>query len=184
MSKLLYVTSNAGKFAEASLILGADAIERVDFELPELQGEPEEIVAAKVAIAFEKFKAPLLVEDVSLHCDALNGFPGPYIKDMLKKIGEKGVFEVAQAMGNPRAQVVCTVGYLSAELNSPLIASGALQGTLVAPKGTSRFGKYSWNPIFVPEGHSKTFGEFSLEEQSQISMRRVALDKMRALLKT
>lgn len=49
-------------------------------DLPELQGEPEEISLEKCRIAAKIAKGPVMVEDTSLCFNALNGLPGPYIK--------------------------------------------------------------------------------------------------------
>lgn len=62
-----------------------------DIDLPEYQGEPEEIVKAKCALAAEHIKGPVIVEDTSLCFNALGGMPGPYIKWFLQKVGPSGM---------------------------------------------------------------------------------------------
>ena len=54
--KIDYVTSNDGKFKEAQLILSGWVLERVNLELPELQGEREEISKAKAKSALDILK--------------------------------------------------------------------------------------------------------------------------------
>lgn len=49
-------------------------------DLPELQGEPDEVSRAKCALAAEQVKGPVMVEDTSLCYNALGGLPGVYIK--------------------------------------------------------------------------------------------------------
>ena len=49
-------------------------------DLPELQGEPEEISAEKCKLAASQVGGAVIVEDTSLCFNALNGLPGPYIK--------------------------------------------------------------------------------------------------------
>ena len=49
-------------------------------DLPELQGEPDEVSKAKCALAAEQVKGPVMVEDTSLCFNALGGLPGVYIK--------------------------------------------------------------------------------------------------------
>lgn len=49
-------------------------------DLPELQGEPEEISKEKCKIAAKIVNGPVMVEDTSLCFNALHGLPGPYIK--------------------------------------------------------------------------------------------------------
>jgi inosine triphosphate pyrophosphatase len=49
-------------------------------DLPELQGEPEEVSSEKCVLAAQKVQGPVLVEDTSLCYNALGGLPGVYIK--------------------------------------------------------------------------------------------------------
>ena len=49
-----------------------------------------------------------------------------------------------------------------------------------SPQGERGFG---WDPIFIPEGFTKTWGEMSPEEQKETSMRRMVLKKLEAFLK-
>ena len=49
-------------------------------DLPELQGEPDEISREKCRLAAEQVGGAVIVEDTSLCFNALNGLPGPYIK--------------------------------------------------------------------------------------------------------
>ncbi len=49
-------------------------------DLPELQGEPEEVSREKCKLAAEQVKGPVMVEDTSLCYNALGGLPGVYIK--------------------------------------------------------------------------------------------------------
>ena len=50
------------------------------FDLPELQGEPEDVAAAKCKLACKGLEGPVIVEDTSLCFNALGGLPGVYIK--------------------------------------------------------------------------------------------------------
>lgn len=81
---LTFVTGNAKKLEEVKKILG-DSLkgyrlvsQKVD--LPELQGDPAEVSAAKCKLAAQQVKGAVMVEDTSLCYNALNGLPGVYIK--------------------------------------------------------------------------------------------------------
>ena len=71
-----------------------------DIDLPEYQGEPEEIAEKKCKLAAEHIGGPVLTEDTSLCFNALGGMPGPYIKWFLSKIGPEGntVFNIISAL--------------------------------------------------------------------------------------
>ena len=62
----------------------------VDVDLPEFQGEPDEVAREKCKLAAERLKCPVVTEDTSLCFNALGGLPGPYIKWFLKKLGPEG----------------------------------------------------------------------------------------------
>ncbi len=58
---------------------------------------------------------------------------------------------------------------------------GICKGTIITePRGTGGFG---YDPIFVPEGYDKTFGELPPEIKNQLSHRGKAVSKMIAFLK-
>ncbi|GFO04715.1 inosine triphosphate pyrophosphatase [Plakobranchus ocellatus] len=91
--RLVLVTGNKNKLKEFLQIAGEDfpyKVEIQDFDLPEYQGEPEEIIRAKCELAREQVNGPVIVEDVSLCFNALGGMPGPYIKWFLKSVGPAG----------------------------------------------------------------------------------------------
>lgn len=61
-----------------------------DVDLPEYQGDPDEVARAKSDLAAKEIKGPLITEDTCLCFNALGGMPGPYIKWFLQKIGPEG----------------------------------------------------------------------------------------------
>ncbi|CAN6476944.1 unnamed protein product [Victoria cruziana] len=87
-----FVTGNAKKLEEVRAILGHYIpFQSLKLDLPELQGEPEEISKEKARLAARKVNGPVLVEDTCLCFNALGGLPGPYIKWFLQKIGHEGI---------------------------------------------------------------------------------------------
>ena len=72
-------------------------IRQLDIDLPELQGNPEDIVRGKLKLALEKakkLKGPILLEDTSLCFNAYGGLPGAYIKYFLKSIKPEGLYKM------------------------------------------------------------------------------------------
>lgn len=61
-------------------------LESIKLDLPELQGEPEEVSRAKCKLAAKEVTGPVMVEDTSLCFNALGGLPGVYIKVLLRQI--------------------------------------------------------------------------------------------------
>lgn len=59
---------------------------------------------------------------------------------------------------------------------------GEMSGTIAPkPRGEKGFG---WDPVFIPEGNEKTWGEMDVLEQDETSMRKIALKKLEVYLTT
>lgn len=179
--KIEYVTSNAGKFEEAQHVLEGWDLEQVSIDLVEIQGDRQEIIRAKAYEALCILERPLIVEDVSVYCSALNGLPGPYIKAFLQLLGPDGIADLIHRYDDHHAQVICTVAFIKPG-GDPICFEGMIEGAIVKARGSTKHGNLSWNGNFQPKGSEKTFGELSMKELSNISMRRMALEKLKAYL--
>ena len=161
------VTGNRGKIAEARLALGKE-IEAVEVDLPEIQSlDLLEILQGKAEAAWEMVRRPLVVEEAGLDLVALNGFPGPLVKWMLTAVGAEGIAKTAHALGDPRALARCALLYRDSERT--VVAEGSTAGTLVLP-GRGRHG-FGWDPVFLPEGETRTFAELEGREKDAVSHR-------------
>jgi len=151
----------------------------------------------------------VLADDSGLEVDALNGAPGVYSArfaaldtgkeanstaeennaKLLRLLGgvpiEKRTarFRCVMALTpRPGAQIqnaspVCAAN--EAELATELF-EGVCEGHLeLAPRGRGGFG---YDPLFVPNGYSETFGELGEETKNQLSHRAMALQKLRSRL--
>lgn len=177
--QLYFITGNEDKFREASQIIAN--LEQLNIDLPEIQHiDARMIIKAKLEEAYKHKQASFIVEDVSLYLDCLKGLPGPLIKWFLKTIGNTGLFELTEKLDNNRAEAKAIVGYARNEAEIEYF-EGVIQGTIVSPRGEDGFG---WDPIFVPDGHKKSFAEMSEEEKNKLSMRRLALEKLKNYLNT
>ncbi|XP_065777601.1 inosine triphosphate pyrophosphatase isoform X3 [Muntiacus reevesi] len=91
--KIVFVTGNAKKLEEVIQILGDKfpcTLVAQKIDLPEYQGEPDEISIRKCQEAARQVQGPVLVEDTCLCFNALGGLPGPYIKWFLEKLKPEG----------------------------------------------------------------------------------------------
>ena len=161
------VTANPGKLAEARRLAGR-LFEAVDLDLPEIQSlDLHEVLAAKAEEAWRRIGRPLVVEEAGLELAALNGFPGPLVKWMLQAVSAAGLAKAAAAFGDPRATARCALLYRDAERT--VVAEGVTEGTLVLPpRGGHGFG---WDPVFLPDGGDRTFGELEGIEKDAVSHR-------------
>jgi len=156
-------------------------VEQMAMDLEEIQElDPHKIIAAKLfeARATLHHGSALMVEDTSLYIDGMNGLPGPFIKWFMHAVGNEGVYTMAKAMGNGSAVARTIIGY-SDEQGKMHFFEGETQGTIVSPRGESNFGRSGWDPIFLPEGRDKTYGEIDAEIKNKISQRSKALQKLK-----
>src|SRR3989344_3037363 len=174
---LYFITGNKNKFSEVKAII--PIVEQLDIDLPEIQAlDAKEIIRAKLLGALDYKKEEFIVEGTSLYFDCLNGLPGPLIKWFMKTIGNKGLSDIAEKLANGKAQAKTMIGYAK-EKDDIHFFEGVVEGKIVQPQVASGFG---WDPIFLPDGHTKTFAEMDKTEKNEISMRRMALDKLREFL--
>lgn len=113
----VFVTENAKKLEELKQILGPSFpidIISSKIDLPELQGEIDEICKKKCLEASSMVKGPVIVEDTCLCFNALKGLPGPYIKWFLGNLGPEGLFRLFAGFDDKTAKaIICTFAYHS-----------------------------------------------------------------------
>ena len=178
MELITFITGNASKAEYLSRYFDMP-VEHIDLDLPEIQSlDLEAVVRDKAARAFEIVKKPVLVEDVSLAFNSLNGLPGPLIKWFLHSLGNEGLCKLADRHADRSAE--CKVMFGLADYSGIHIFEGKVEGMIASkPKGAAGFG---WDPIFIPLGHDKTRGEMNDQEKHESGMRRIALEKLKTYL--
>jgi len=182
LEELVFVTSNLGKLREAEAVLGVRLDHRA-LDLPEIQSlDLEEIVSNKAAIAFERIKRPVLVEDTSLELVGLGGFPGPLVRWLLTSVGADGICKICKTFGDANAVVRCIA--CASDGNKDILGVGVVEGRItLCPRGTFGFG---WDSAFMPNlpkshpSHGCTYAEIEDKEKNQISHRKKAFDALRA----
>ncbi|KAJ6944137.1 inosine triphosphate pyrophosphatase-like isoform X1 [Populus alba x Populus x berolinensis] len=173
-----FVTGNAKKLEEVRAILGQTVpFQSLKLDLPELQGEPEEISKEKARLAAVEVKGPVLVEDTCLCFNALKGLPGPYIKWFLQKIGHEGLNNLLMAYEDKSAYALCAFSFALGPDAEPITFLGKTLGKIVAARGPNDFG---WDPIFQPDGYQQTYAEMPKDEKNKISHRSRALDLVKS----
>jgi inosine triphosphate pyrophosphatase len=177
--QLIFVTGNEGKLREAREILAGFSILNSRLDVPELQGDHRSIAKAKAESAFEQVKKPVFVEDTCLIFDEFGELPGPYIKDFVRHIGVGRMPLLLEGFSSNKAKAICTIAYK--DTSEAMLFEGVCEGKIVSAKGESGF---AWDPIFMPEGHDKTFAEMRSDEKNAISHRRKAFEKFRKYLES
>ncbi|XP_068095999.1 inosine triphosphate pyrophosphatase isoform X1 [Hyperolius riggenbachi] len=176
---VVFVTGNAKKLEEVIQILGDKFPYKLvakKIDLPEYQGEPDEISIQKCKEAVKQIQGPVVVEDTCLCFNALGGLPGPYIKWFLEKLKPEGLHQMLAGFEDKSAFALCTFAYSSGNLDEPvLLFKGKTPGHIVSPRGPRDFG---WDPCFQPDGYEKTYAELPKEVKNSISHRYKALKEM------
>ena len=174
-----FATKNENKLREVGEILGR-SLEQISVELFEPQGvKVEDVVCEKAEDAFHKTGKFVLVEDTSLEFVAWNGLPGALIKWFLDTTGNEGILKMLSGETNRAAIAKTAVGFFDGAQARVFVGeiSGMVPETI---RGTGGFG---WDPIFIPDGYEKSFAEMTSAEKNAISMRKLALERMKAELK-
>src|SRR6478609_5542591 len=186
--RIVIATHNAGKareLAELFAIVGVETVSAAELGIdePEETGKSfAENATLKAEAAAKSSGLPAVADDSGLEVSALGGAPGIYSarwggphKDFALAM-ERVNRELEASGSNDRtAKFVCVLAY--ARPNAETIAMrGAIVGTLTwPPRGTRGFG---YDPIFVPDGYSETFGEMDPDRKNFISHRMRAFERL------
>ena len=179
--RLVLASHNKGKLVEFRALLepfGLEIISAGELGLP----EPDETAltftgnaALKAQAAAEASGLPALSDDSGLSVNALGGAPGIY---SARWAGETKDFVSAMARIERELKEKKTSDYsafftcalaLAVKGQEPEVFEGVIHGHLeFPPRGTKGFG---YDPIFVADGLSQTFGEIDPEKKDAISHR-------------
>jgi XTP/dITP diphosphohydrolase len=194
-TKLVVASHNAGKVAEIETLLAPLRIEVFSAAALGLL-EPEETGMSFADNALLKARAaamasglPALADDSGLEVEALGREPGIYsarwagpardfamamrnVEEKLKAIG-------AVTPDQRRAEFVCVLSLCLPDGDHREF-EGRVSGTLIwPPRGNKGFG---YDPMFVPVGSGRTFGEMEPADKHRISHRAHAFRKLKEFL--
>ena len=173
--KLVIATHNPGKLAEMRDLIapyGIDAVSAGELGLPEPDETGtsfQENARIKAMAAAKAAGLPAFADDSGLAVDALGGAPGIHSarwagpsKDFAAAMQTIEDKLRASGSANRRAHFVSALcvawpdGHIEA-------FEARVEGTLVwPPRGTQGFG---YDPMFLHDGHTRTFGEMDAEEK-------------------
>jgi XTP/dITP diphosphohydrolase len=202
IKKVLVATTNKGKLKEFRTLL-----KDLGLEVLSLDDMPEKISVEETGKTFldnaiQKartyalhYKIPTIAEDSGLEIDALVGYPGVYsarfysfeefggiepVETTKDEANIKKVLRLMKDVEDRKARFVSFVVFYSPR-DFGLWTEGYCYGEITyEPIGEGGFG---YDPIFRPEGYSKTMAQLSPEEKNAISHRGKATKKLIRLLK-
>jgi XTP/dITP diphosphohydrolase len=179
--RVVLATHNPGKLREMRELMapyGVDLVAAGELGLPEPEENGHmfaENAAIKAVAAARASGLPALADDSGICIDALDGAPGlfsanwagpgkdfaPAMERVQRELEKRG----ALTPDRRRAHFVSALVIAWPDGHQELF-EGRVFGTIVlGPRGTGGFG---YDPIFLPDGHAKTFGEMTSEEKHAI----------------
>lgn len=192
--KLILSTNNRHKVEEIKNILKGLPIEvlskqdvGLDFEVDEDGQTLEENSLKKAQALASRVDYMVMADDSGLFVDALDGAPGVYSS---RYAGEEGndennnlrlLEELKDAPLEERGARFITVMSLITEDKEVFTIKGECKGHIgFEPRGSKGFG---YDPLFIPEGYSKTFAELGEDVKNKISHRAKALEGVQDLIR-
>ncbi len=185
IDKILVGTHNKGKFIEISDLLPKKIkkISPIDLGIksPIENGKTfEDNSEIKAEFFCKNSNLVTLSDDSGLEVDALNGEPGIFssrfaedlggFENAMKKILEK----IRKINKGSKAQFISSLTIQWPD-GKKITETGVIKGSLTDIRGKNGFG---YDPIFVPEGYSKTFAEMIHKEKLKIDHRQIAYKKL------
>lgn len=189
--KLCFASNNKHKLDEIKNAVGSqiDILNLSDIgcfeELPETRDTLEGNSLQKAEYIFHHFKLPCFADDTGLEVESLQGAPGVF---SARYAGEQRnssdniqlLLKNLETASNRKAQFRTVITLLGID-TSPVFFEGKIQGNVTHElRGAAGFG---YDPVFVPEGSSKTFAEMTMSEKNQFSHRAIAVKKLTQYLK-
>lgn len=175
---IFFISANKFKIGEVKSILSSKSINVIGHPLKinEIQSESmESIVRDKAEKAYAKLRRPLIVEQTGLHISDFENLPGGLTQVFWDALQADKFCKYFSDKGKVSAETV--VAFCDGKKIH--IFSGEIDGVIVnTPRGNRDF---QWDCVFQPTGYDQTFAEMG-EQKNAISMRRIALEKLRTYL--
>ena len=183
IKEILIGTNNIGKYREICSLLPEKVIKHspVKFKIPtppETGKSFEENSIIKASYFSKKTNLICLSDDSGLEIDILNGSPGIYSARWGRDNNnfDKAIKKVFYEMNKVKkswekinaAQFVCCLSLFWPDGKS-YISRGAIKGK-ISNKKKGNYG-FGYDPIFIPEGYNKTFGEMNIKLKMEIDHR-------------
>ena len=185
IDKILVGTHNKGKFIEISDLLPKKIkkISPIDLGIksPIENGKTfEDNSKIKAEFFCKNSNLVTLSDDSGLEVNALNGEPGIFSSRFAEDLGgfenamKKILERIKKINKGSKAQFISSLTIQWPD-GKKITEMGVIKGSLTDIRGENGFG---YDPIFVPEGYSKTFAEMNYKEKLKIDHRQIAYKKL------
>jgi XTP/dITP diphosphohydrolase len=183
--ELCFATNNLHKIQEVQAILAGrhTILGLADIGCTEELLEEQDTIPGnsfqKADYVFRTYNVPCFADDSGLEVEALNGAPGVHSAYFAgpQRSHQDNMNLVLSKLSNTdnrKAQFRTVITLVTASTTQQF--EGTLNGTIFTEKRGA--GGFGYDPIFLPDGYSKTLAEMSAEEKNQISHRAKAIGKL------
>jgi len=162
--KIYFVTGNDYKFQIAKKAFAGSGITLVQKRLdtPEIQSDDlKEVASFSVKWASNLLKQPVFLSDAGCYIEALNGFPGPFIKYVNSCLTAKDLLKLMAGKKNRKVVFKDCLAYCEPG-KKPTIFLSSIKGRLSTKPGKS--GQTSINEIFIPNGFNQPASEIPKDQ--------------------
>jgi len=198
--ELVFATNNPDKLSEIKDLLGQEFVLKslkeigFDGDIPETDPTIEGNASCKAFFIYNSYMVNCFADDTGLEVEALDNEPGVYSARYAAVDGNTG-FKSREELtrANIRKLLKLLEGKESRKARFRTVIALVIDGKEKIFEGVARGeiiyeergGKgFGYDPVFVPEGGTRTFAEMSLAEKNKISHRAIAFRKLVSYLKT
>lgn len=183
--ELVFATHNANKLREVALLLpgnyqllSLDSVGCTE-EIPETAQTIEGNAILKANYVNEKYQKVCFADDTGLMVDALEGEPGVFSARYAgeHKSADDNIDKLLQELSGVKNRSAMFLTVIALKSNDGLhLFKGIVKGKITEAKtGKAGFG---YDPVFLPDGHHKTFAQMNTSEKNTISHRGRAMAKL------
>ena len=183
--RLVFATHNAGKLREVKELIGhkykviglSDLGDHED--IPENEPNLEGNALFKARVIWNKYGTPCFSDDTGLEVDALNGAPGVISARYAGEARDPqaNVDKILSALEFEKKRTAQFRTAIALILDGKEhVFEGIVKGTIATQRqGVKGFG---YDPIFIPEGHNRSFAQMDNAEKNSMSHRGRAISKL------
>lgn len=166
MQNIIFITGNEYKFKQAKAALkDTDVLlTRQKLDTPEIQStKVEEVASFSSKWASQKLNQTVVLSDAGYSFEALNGFPGPYIKYINQWFTAQDFLNLMAGKTNRKIIVTQCLSYCEPG-EEPINFTGSVEGTVSNYVGSAGNWKTPINQVYIPKGYDKVVGDLPMEE--------------------
>ena len=190
MKKILIGTHNKGKFKEIAYLLSKKykKISPMSLKIKSPKETGKSFISnSKLKVNFfsKYVDYPVISDDSGICIKALKNKPGIHSARLARKCGSffkaiKFILKKMKKKKDRSAIFVCSLSYKN--LNGKVITvegklNGKISSSITGKKG------FGYDPIFIPRGESKTFGQINKIKKIKMDHRFLAFEKLKKKIK-